>query len=118
MPYIDGFLLPLSANKVDAYRQQAEAMGKIWMEYGALAFKECAGEDLATDDLVPFPKVIGAKDDEIVLFSYIVFKDRQHRDEVNAKVMADPRVKDCCGGEDIIDFHRMAYGGFQTIVDL
>lgn len=120
MPYIDGFLLPLPLDKVEEYRQQAETMGKIWMEYGALAYKECVGEDLTvpTDGPLPFPQVIGAKEGETVGFSYIFFKDRQHRDEVNAKVMADPRVHDACGGEHAFDFRRMAYGGFQTIVDL
>lgn len=117
MAYVDGFLLPLSPDKVEAYRIQAESAGKIWMEHGALAFKECIGDDLTTEELVPFPQIIDTKDNETVIFSYIVFKDRQHRDAVNAKVMADPRLKEfSC--EDIFDFKRMAYGGFKMLVDL
>lgn len=117
MAYVDGFLLPLSQDKVEAYRKHAESAGKIWMEHGALAFKECIGDDLASEELVQFPQVIDTKDNETVIFSYIVFKDREHRDAVNAKVMADSRLKDfSC--EDIFDFKRMAYGGFKMLVDL
>lgn len=117
MSYVDGFLLPLPTDKMEAYREQAEKAGKVWIEHGALAFKECIGEDLTTEELLPFPKVIGTKENETVVFSYIVFKDRQHRDEVNAKVMADPRIQGA-SCEEIFDFRRMAYGGFQCIVDL
>lgn len=118
MPYVDGFLLPVPMVNLDAYRAMAEGMGRIWMEYGALAFRESVAEDMTAEGLVAFPKVVGAKEDETVLFSYIVFKDRAHRDEVNAKVMADPRVGEVCQGENVFDMHRMAYGGFTTIVDL
>lgn len=117
MPYVDGFLLPLPVDKVEAYRQMAESAGKLWIEHGALAFRECLGDDLNPQAMTPFPKVIDAQNDETVIFSYIVFKDRQHRDEVNAKVMADPRLNES-GCEGIFDFKRMAYGGFNTIVDL
>lgn len=117
MTYVDGYVLPVSRDKIAAYREQAEKAGKIWMEYGALSFKECVGDDLDAKEMVPFPKMAGTKDDETVVFSYIVYKDRQHRDEVNAKVMADPRLEDACG-EGVFDFRRMAYGGFEAIVDL
>jgi uncharacterized protein YbaA (DUF1428 family) len=118
MPYVDGFLLPVPTDKLEAYAKMAETAGKIWMEHGALAFRECAAEDMSAEGLLPFPKAIDAKEDETVFFSYIVFKDRQHRDEVNAKVMADPRLKDSCQEENLFDIKRMAYGGFQAIVDL
>lgn len=117
MPYVDGFVLPMASDQIETYRQHAEAAGRLWMEYGALAFKECVGEDLSAKETLPFPQMAGTKEHETVIFSYIVFRDRQHRDEVNAKVMADPRIEDCCPG-DILDCKRMAYGGFETLVDL
>lgn len=119
MSYVDGFLIPLATDKLEAYRQMAESAGKIWMEHGALAYKECVGDDLNPAMPAPnakFPQLAGAKEGEDVIFAFIVYKDRAHRDEVNAKVMADPRIKDSCP-EGIFDFTRMAYGGFKAIVD-
>lgn len=122
MTYVDGYLLPLPSDKVEEYRKMAEAAGKIWIEYGALQFKECVGDDLTPEmpdgsSLIRFTQSAGAKEGETVIFSFIVYKDRRHRDEVNAKVMADPRIQDGCG-DGIFDFRRMAYGGFRAIVDL
>jgi uncharacterized protein YbaA (DUF1428 family) len=119
MTYVDGFVLPVALDKVEEYRKMAEDAGKIWMEHGALAFNECMGDDLQIQDMLSFSTVAGAKEDETVMFSFIVFRDRAHRDEVNAKVMADPRLKGC-GDEDkhVFDFKRMAYGGFKSIVQL
>jgi len=122
MVYVDGFLLPVSTDKVEAYRKMSEAAGKIWMEHGALAYKECVGEDLTPAmpegvTMVPFTQSAGTKDGETVIFSFIIYKDRQHRDEVNSKVMADPRIHESCV-EDVFDCQRMAFGGFQSIVDL
>jgi uncharacterized protein YbaA (DUF1428 family) len=119
MVYVDGFLLPLPRSREDAYRQMAEAAGRLWMEHGAVAFRECIADDVQGKDMVAFPDVIGAGAEETVVFSYIVFKSREHRDEVNAKVMADPRLKELCGSGDApFDYKRMAYGGFRAIVDL
>ena len=116
MTYVDGFLLPIPADKKDEYRKMAETAGKIWIEHGALSYKECIGDDVAIPDMVQFPKVIGANDNEVTVFAFIVFKSREHRDEVNAIVMADPRLK--MEIQDMpFDMKRMAYGGFKTVVD-
>lgn len=119
MSYVDGFVLPLPQGKEEDYRKMAESAGKIWIEHGALAFRECIAEDMSADFGVAFPDLTGAKNGETVVFSYIVFKSREHRDEVNAKVMADTRLKGC-GEDDAMPFDvkRMAYGGFRTLVDL
>jgi uncharacterized protein YbaA (DUF1428 family) len=119
MNYLDGFVLPLRTDKIEEYRQQAEAAGKIWMEHGALAFRECIAEDTKAEGLVTFPELARTAEGETVVFSYIVFRSREHRDEVNAKVMADPRIKGLCDPENPpFDFKRMAYGGFRVLVDL
>lgn len=119
MAYIDGFLLPLATDKIDEYRRQAEAAGKIWMEYGALGFQECIADDMATQGTLAFPELLKTNADETVVFSFIVFKSREHRDEVNAKVMADPRLIDLCDPDNMpFDCKRMAYGGFKSLVTL
>jgi uncharacterized protein YbaA (DUF1428 family) len=119
MSYIDGFLLPLATGNIEKYRQMAEAAGKIWIEHGALAFRECIADDMAAQGMAAFPEVIKTNEGETVIFSYIVFKSREHRDEVNAKVMADPRIKSLCDPDNPpFDFSRMAYGGFKTLVEL
>ena len=116
MNYIDGFLLPLPKDKIEEYRKIAEAAGKIWIEHGALAFKECIADDMKTQECLSFPKVIASNENETVIFSFIIFKSREHRDEVNAKVMQDQRFKDQCNDMPF-EMKRMAYGGFKSIVD-
>ncbi len=96
----------------------AEKAGKIWKEYGALEYRECIGDDFEVKDLVPFPRLAGAQPDETVVFAWITFQSREHRDAVNAKVMADPRIKEMCDpASPPFDFKRMAYGGFTVLVD-
>jgi uncharacterized protein YbaA (DUF1428 family) len=117
--YVDGFVLPVPTAKVEAYRLMAEHAGRIWMEYGALQFVECVADDAKPGKLTSFPQSVQLKDDETVVFSYIVFRDRQHRDEVNEKVMADPRIKQSMEGKEMpFDAQRMIYGGFRTLVEL
>jgi uncharacterized protein YbaA (DUF1428 family) len=97
----------------------AQKAGKIWQEYGALDYKECVGDDLDVKMGVPFPRMIKLKPGETVVFSYIVFKSRKHRDQVNAKVMKDPRLANLCDPKSMpFDIKRMTYGGFKTIVDI
>ena len=116
--YVDGFLLPVPKDKIDLYGQIADEAGKIWREHGALEYRECVGDDLDVKGQVPFPRVIETKPDETVVFAWIVFESREHRDAVNAKVMADPRMASMGEkGEMPFDFKRMAYGGFKTIVE-
>ena len=116
--YVDGFVIPLQRNQIDLYRTMAEKACRIWKEHGALEFWECIGDDLEVKDQVPFPHLADAKPDETVIFSWIVFDSRESRDQVNAKVMEDPRFK---GIDDAssspFDFKRMAYSGFKVLVD-
>jgi uncharacterized protein YbaA (DUF1428 family) len=86
--YVDGFVLPIPKDKIDLYREIAQEASKIWREHGALEYRECVGDDLDVKDQVPFPRIIESKPDETVVFAWIVFESREHRDEVNAKVMA------------------------------
>ncbi len=117
--YVDGFVLVLPKKKLDTYVRMAQKAGKIWMEHGALEYRECIGEDLKIKIGLPFPKMAKAKPNETVVFSWIVYKSRAHRDKVNTKVMKDPRiVEDMKNMEMPFDMKRMAYGGFETIVDL
>ena len=115
MAYIDGFVLPVPKKNLAAYRRISKKMGKIWREHGALEYRECAGDDLAVKCGLPFPKLTKIKAGETVVFAYIVYKSRAHRDRVNAKVMADPRIGEA-PKEMPFDIKRMAYGGFKTLV--
>ncbi len=116
MRYVDGFVIPLPKKNVQAYRRIALKAGKIWREYGALEFRECVGDDLAVKGMVPFARRIKLKPGETVVFSWIVFKSRAHRDRVNAKVMKDPRL-DMDPRSMPFDVKRMLYGGFKVLVD-
>lgn len=119
--YVDGFVLPLAKDKVDDYRKAAEKAGKSWKEHGALEFMECVGDDLEQKEMVAFPKLANAGPDDTVVFSWIVYESREHRDAVNAKVMADPRMKDpelCDPEKQAFDCRRMAYGGFKCLVEI
>ena len=116
MRYVDGFVIPLPKKNVQAYRRIALKAGKIWREYGALEFRECVGDDLAVKGMVPFSRRIKLKPGETVVFSWIVFKSRAHRDRVNAKVMKDPRL--AMDPKSMpFDVERMLYGGFKVLVD-
>ena len=116
--YIDGFVLPLPKDKLEKYTEIATKAAAIWKEHGALEYIEAVGDDFNADNMVSFPKLAGAKDGETVVIAYIVYESREHRDAVNAKVMADPRIKEMCNSENpVFDYTRMAYGGFRTIVE-
>lgn len=116
MNYVDGYVLPIQKSKLKAYAKLAKLAGKIWLEHGALDYKECVGDDLAAKGLVPFTKLAKVKPGETVIFAWIVFKSKSHRDKVNAKVMEDPRLQ--CMDKDSVPFDckRMAYGGFTELV--
>lgn len=119
MPYIDGFVLAVPKKNLAAYKRMAAKAGKIWREYGALEFRECQGDDLRVKMGVPFPRLTKAKKGETVFFSFIVYKSRKHRDEVNKKVMKDKRLRGLCDPNNIpFDCKRMAYGGFKVAVDV
>ena len=117
--YIDGFVLPVLRKNIAAYRRMAAKASRIWKEHGALDYKECVGDDLDIKFCLPFPKGIKSKPGETVVFSYIVYKSRKHRDAVNAKVMKDPRIAAMCDPKDMpFDCKRMLYGGFKAIVEI
>ena len=124
MPYVDGFVVPVPTKNVAAYRRMAAKAGKIWREHGALEFRECVGDDLnpamGEGKPVPtFPRMAGLKKGETVMFSWIVYQSRAHRDKVNAKVMKDPRIGSMMSDKKMpFDPRRMAYAGFKTIVDM
>jgi uncharacterized protein YbaA (DUF1428 family) len=117
--YIDGFVLPVPKKNLAAYARMAKKASKIWKELGALDYKECVGDDLNIKFCLPFPKGIKSKPGETVVFSYIVYKSRAHRDKVNAAVMKDPRIAAMCDPKDMpFDCKRMLYGGFKAIVEI
>ncbi|MBX9632490.1 MAG: DUF1428 domain-containing protein [Burkholderiales bacterium] len=115
--YVDGYLLPVPKKNIAAYARIARKAGKIWMEHGALEYRECVGEDLHLKGMLPFPGAVQAKPGETVFFSWIVYRSRKHRDSVNAKVMQDPRLKMDVNSMPF-DFTRMFSGGFEMVVDL
>ncbi|GAB1487683.1 DUF1428 domain-containing protein [Opitutaceae bacterium] len=114
--YVDGFVIPVPKKNLAAYRRMAAQAGQVWREYGALDYKECVGDDLATDFALPFPKGIAAKRGEVILFSWITYKSKADRKRVNAKVMKDPRIA-CDPKAMPFDCARMLYGGFKVMVD-
>jgi alkaline phosphatase len=122
--YVDGFLLVVPKGKAAEYKKMAEWGKKLWMKHGALDYKECMGDDVTPKGPMPgikqlhFPTVIKAKKGETVWFSFIVFKSRKHRDEVNAKVMKDPAMNDDTWKDKPMpmDMKRFAYGGFKVEV--
>jgi uncharacterized protein YbaA (DUF1428 family) len=117
--YVDGFLLPIPKRKLDAYRRMAQKAGRIWRQHGAVEFRECAGDDLKVKMGKSFASTTKVKSGETVMFSWIVFKSRAHRDRVNAKVMKDPRLAKMMDPKEMpFDVKRMAYGGFKVLVDL
>lgn len=116
--YVDGFVVPVPKKNLTAYRRMARKFGKIWIEYGALEVHECAGDDVKPGKLTSFPQAVKLQDDEVVVFSWIVYKSRRHRDAVNAKVMADPRVAGMENKNMPFDGKRMFWGGFEEIVSL
>jgi uncharacterized protein YbaA (DUF1428 family) len=118
--YVDGFVIPVKKSKVKEYMKIAKKAGKIWMDHGALEYVEAVGQDLNIKMCLPFTKMAKAKPGETVMFSFIVYKSRAHRDAVNKKVMADKRMAAFMTGdfEMPFDMKKMAYGGFQSKVDL
>jgi uncharacterized protein YbaA (DUF1428 family) len=118
MAYVDGFVLPVPRKNLRAYQRMAQKAGRIWQEYGALEYRECVGEDLDVKMGTSFPRQLGLKRGETVVFSWIVYKSRAHRDQVNAKVMKDPRISGMDPKSMPFDMNRMVYGGFDTLVDM
>jgi uncharacterized protein YbaA (DUF1428 family) len=119
MPYVDGFVVPVPKRNLKTYRRVATAAGKIWREHGAVDYWECVADDVKPGKVTSFPQSVKLKSGETVLFSWIVFKSRAHRDRVNAKVIADPRVAKMMDDKSMpFDGRRMIYGGFKSLVRL
>ncbi len=117
MSYVDGFVLVVPKKKLAVYKRMATVASKVWRDHGALDYRECVGDDLKVKMGLPFTKLAKAKAGETVVFSYIVYKSRAHRDKVNAKVMADKRLSAANMPKEMpFDMKRMAYGGFKTLV--
>jgi uncharacterized protein YbaA (DUF1428 family) len=117
--YVDGFVVPVPRSKIEDYRRLAEQVGKLWMEHGALQFWECVGDDVKPGKVTSFPQAVQLKEDEVVVFSWILYNSREQRDSVNAKVMDDPRMKPMMDPKNMpFDGMRMFFGGFKSIVEL
>lgn len=119
MPYVDGFVVPVPADKMADYKKMARKAGNAWKEHGALAYVECVGDDVPVGKTTSFTRAVKLKEGETVVFSWITYKSRAHRDAVNKKVMADPRLKDMMDpANSPFDGKRMIYGGFKTMMEL
>ena len=115
MSYVDGFVLAVPKDKLDSYKELARVAGEVWKEHGAIDYVECVGDDVPYGELTSFPRAVQAKDDEIVVFSWITYESREKRDEINAKVMADPRLKSTMDSPPFVG-KRMIYGGVRTLL--
>ena len=117
--YVDGFLLPIPKKNFDKYRAIARKAGKVWREHGALDYKECVADDVKKGKWTSFPQAVKLKPGEVVWFSWIVYRNRKHRDAVLKKVMKDPRLaRMMTPGAMPFDVTRMLYGGFRGIVEV
>lgn len=118
MHYVDGFVLTVKTKRLKEYVKMAETAKKVWKRHGALQYVEAIGEDMNCPWGLPYPKLTKKKPDETVVFSWIMYKSRKHRDQVNKKVMADPELNINCDKNNMpFDVKRMAYGGFEIIVE-
>ncbi len=117
MSYVDGFVIAVPKDNLDAYKKMAGEAGVVWKEHGALDYVECIADDVPYGELTSFPRAVQAKDDEIVVFSWVTYNSRQHRDDVMKKVMDDPRMKP--NWETMpFDAKRMIYGGFEPFLEM
>ena len=118
MAYVDGFVIPVPKKNLKAYRAMAQKGGKVWRDHGALEYRECVGDDLNVKFGLPFPKQIRTRPGETVVFSWIVYKSKAHRNKVNKNVMKDPRLASMMNEKAMpFDCKRMACGGFKVMVD-
>jgi uncharacterized protein YbaA (DUF1428 family) len=118
MSYVDGFLLSVPEARLPEYIKMAKTAAKVWIRHGALHYAECVGDDMDPQFGLSFKKVAKPKEGEVVIFAFITYKSRKHRDQVNKKVMADPELTASCDPKNMpFDSKRMAYGGFKAIVE-
>jgi uncharacterized protein YbaA (DUF1428 family) len=117
MSYVDGFVIAVPKAKIDAYKAMAKLGSEVWIEYGAVSYVECLADDVPYGELTSFPRAVQATDDETVVFSWIVYKDKASRDEIMAKVMADERLKSFMTDMPF-DAKRMIFGGFEAFIEV
>jgi uncharacterized protein YbaA (DUF1428 family) len=117
MAYVDGFVVPVPKKQLQAYRRLAKQAGKVWRGHGALEFRECVADDVKVGKWTSFPQSVKLKPNETVVFSWITYKSRAHRDRVNAKVMKDKRITSMDPKTMPFDGKRMIYGGFKVLVE-
>src|SRR5258708_4179617 len=119
MSYVDGFVVPVPKDKVADYRPLAPRARRVWKEIGALERMECVADDIKPGKLTSFPQSVKLKKNEVVFFSWIVYKNRAARDRINAKIMKDPRITAMMAStKPPFDPRRMFYGGFKGLVEL
>ncbi|MFA9215848.1 MAG: DUF1428 domain-containing protein [Sphingomonadaceae bacterium] len=119
MAYVDGFVVPVPRDKLEAYKAASLLCGKVWKELGALEFRECIGDDVPEGKHTSFPMAVKLEEGEVVVFSWIVYESRARRDEINAQVMQDPRLKELMEPNNMpFDGKRLVFGGFELAVDL
>jgi uncharacterized protein YbaA (DUF1428 family) len=119
MRYVDGFIVPVPQKNLPTYRRMAKKCGKVWCEHGALEYIECIADDVKPGKHTSFPQSVKLKANEVVVFAYIVYKSRAHRDRVNARVMKDPRLVPMMNMTALpFDGKRMIYGGFKSMIAL
>ena len=119
MTYVDGFIVPVPKKHLAAYRRLARRSGKVWREHGALDYREYIADDVKVGKLTSFPRSVKLKRDETVIFSWITYKSRAHRDRVNAKVMKDKRLADMMDPKNLpFDGKRMIFGGFKLLEEV
>lgn len=117
MNYVDGFVVPVTTSRMAEYKRMAAKSAKVWMEWGALEYVECVADDVKPGKRTSFPQSVKLKADETVVFAYVVYKSRKHRDQVMAKVMKDPRMAAMMEVKDLpFNPQRMFFGGFKTLV--
>ena len=118
MRYVDGYVVPVPKKNLAAYRRMAQKAGKVWRDHGALEYIECVADDVKPGKRTSFPQSVKLKPEETVVFAYVVFKSRAHRDQVNAKVMKDPRLANMMAPKAMpFDAKRMFWGGFKVLVE-
>ncbi|WP_269789928.1 DUF1428 domain-containing protein [Stenotrophomonas sp. Iso1] len=118
MSYVDGFVLPVPQERLAEYRRMARKAGAVWKDHGALAYLEAVADDVKPGKHTSFPQAVKLKENEVVVFAYIVYRSRAHRDRVNAKAMADPRLAGMDAKTMPFDGKRMFWGGFKPFLDL
>lgn len=114
--YIDGFVLPVLKSRLDDYRELAELAATVWKEYGALEYVECVADDVQVGELTSFPRSVLLEEDETVIFAWIIYPSRAARDEINAKVMQDPRLASMDASNVPFDGKRLFWGGFTELL--